>query len=106
MELWRDTIVQVLGRLDALEKRPIPPQLQVNRPLSVCNGFIDLYVSPFTGWIEALDDRFKNRLRAMLSTPGHKKANREKLVRKECLEESPDWVSRHRQRTGSTRSTR
>ena len=46
------------------------PVVEVDRPLSVYNGVIDLYASPFTGWVESLDDRFKNRLRAVLSTPG------------------------------------
>ena len=46
------------------------PVVEVDRPLSVYNGVIDLYASPFTAWVESLGDRFKNRLRAVLSTPG------------------------------------
>ena len=45
------------------------PAIEVDRPLSVYNGVVDLYASPFTGWVEDLDDRFKERLRAVLS-PG------------------------------------
>lgn len=44
LEPGQCTIVQMLGRLDALEKWP-QTKVQVNKPLSAYNGFIDLYVS-------------------------------------------------------------
>ena len=37
------------------------PVVEVDRPLSVYNGVIDLYASPFTSWVESLGDRFKKK---------------------------------------------